>query len=92
MAVKIDESTEIQLPLKLVAGLIFVIVAASYFVFHIEERIDMLDMKLEKITMQFDNYKQQPSRGHTDIAVLKTQLEHIQKQIDFISEGKNNGN
>jgi len=90
MAVKINESTEIHIPLKLVSGLIFAIVAASFFVFHIEERIDFLEMKLEKLAMQFDNYKAQPSRGHTDIEVLKVQLENIQKQIDSIPKGKSN--
>lgn len=88
MGVKINESTEVQIPLKLVVGIIFAIISASYFVFHIEERIDFLEMKLEKFAMQFENYKVQPSRGHTEIEVLKTQLENIQKQIDSISQGK----
>jgi len=88
MGVKINESTEVQIPLKLVVGIIFAIISASYFVFHIEERIDFLEMKLEKFAMQFENYKAQPSRGHTEIEVLKTQLENIQKQIDYISQGK----
>jgi hypothetical protein len=40
MAHKIDETTEIRVSLKTVIALIAAIVAASTFVFHIEERID----------------------------------------------------
>ena len=46
MALKIDEAVEVRMPLKLVAALVVAIVSASYFVFHIEERIDIVDMKI----------------------------------------------
>jgi hypothetical protein len=45
MALKLDEKTEIQVSLKTVIALIVAIVAASAFVFHIEERIDFLESK-----------------------------------------------
>jgi hypothetical protein len=48
MAHKIDETTEIQVSLKTVIALIVAIVAASTFVFHIEERIDFLEIKNQR--------------------------------------------
>jgi|TARA_R110000803_G_scaffold182684_1_gene245057 chromosome segregation ATPase len=86
MAVKVNESTEVSMPLKLVALLVFAIVAASGFVFHIEERIDILSIQMEKLTMNIENYKAQPSRSHTDVEILKVQLEHLQAQINSIKE------
>jgi cell shape-determining protein MreC len=81
MALKIDEAVEVRMPLKLVAALVVAIVSASYFVFHIEERIDIVDMKLEKLIMNFENYQAQPSRGHTEQQVMRTELEYLKEQI-----------
>ena len=81
MALKIDEAVEVRMPLKLVAALVIAIVSASYFVFHIEERIDIVDMKLEKLIMNFENYQSQPSRGHTEQQVMRTELEYLKEQI-----------
>lgn len=84
MALKIDEAVEIKIPLKLVAVLVIAIVSASYFVFHIEERIDILDIKIEKLITNFENYQSQPSRGYTEQQVMRTEIEYLKQQIQDI--------
>lgn len=81
MAHKIDEKTELTVSLKTLAVVIFSILSAAAFVFHMEERLDMLDMKVNTNRIQFESYKQQPSRSHTDVEVLKKELEHLKEQI-----------
>lgn len=84
MALKIDEAVEVRMPLKLVAALVIAVVSASYFVFHIEERIDILDIKIEKLITNFENYQSQPSRGHTEQQVMRIEIEYIKQQIQDI--------
>lgn len=81
MAHKIDEKTELTVSLKTLAVVIFFILSAAAFVFHMEERLDVLDMKVNTNRIQFESYKQQPSRSHTDVEVLKKELEHLKEQI-----------
>lgn len=81
MAHKIDEKTELTVSLKTLAVVIFSILSAAAFVFHMEERLDVLDMKVNTNRIQFESYKQQPSRSHTDVEVLKKELEHLKEQI-----------
>ena len=81
MAHKIDEKTELTVSLKTLAVVIVAIVSAAAFVFHMEERLDVLDMKVNTNRIQFESYKEQPSRSHTDVEVLKKELEHLKEQI-----------
>jgi len=81
MAHKIDEKTELTVSLKTLAVVIFSILSAAAFVFHMEERLDVLDMKVNTNRIQFESYKEQPSRSHTDVEVLKKELEHLKEQI-----------
>ena len=43
MAIKIGESSEIKIPLKNLIMIIAFTISCAYFVFHIEERLDLLD-------------------------------------------------
>ena len=81
MAHKIDEKTELTVSLKTVAVAIVAIVSAATFVFHIEERLDVLDMKVNTNRIQFESYREAPSRSHTDVEVLKKEIEHLKEQI-----------
>ena len=81
MAHKIDEKTELTLSLKTVAVAIVAIVSAAAFVFHIEERLDVLEHNTMMNKAQFESYREQPSRSHTDVEVLKNEVEHLKQQI-----------
>ena len=86
MALKIDEKTELKVSLKTVAVVIVAIVSAAAFVFHMEERLDILEMKTMMNKVQFESYREQPSRSHTDVEVLKKELEHLKEQIKELNK------
>jgi len=88
MAHKIDEKTELRVSLKTLAVVIVAIVSAAAFVFHMEERLDILEMKTMMNKVQFESYREQPSRSHTDVEVLKKELEHLKKEIDELKNSK----
>jgi Tfp pilus assembly protein PilO len=88
MALKIDEKTELKVSLKTLAVVIIAIVSAAAFVFHMEERLDILEMKTNTNRIQFESYREQPSRSHTDIEVMKKELEYLKKEIDQLKNSK----
>ena len=88
MAHKIDETTELRVSLKTLAVVIIAIVSAAAFVFHIEERLDILEMKTNTNKIQFESYREQPSRSHTDVEVMKKELEYLKKEIDQLKNSK----
>ena len=88
MALKIDEKTELKVSLKTLAVVIVAIVSAAAFVFHMEERLDILEMKTNTNKIQFESYREQPSRSHTDVEVLKKELEYLKKEIDQLKNSK----
>ena len=88
MAHKIDEKTELRVSLKTLAVVIVAIVSAAAFVFHMEERLDLLEHNTMMNKVQFESYREQPSRSHTDVEVLKKELEHLKKEIDELKNSK----
>ena len=82
MAHKIDETTELRVSLKTLAVVMIAIVSAAAFVFHIEERLDLLEHNTLMNKNNFENYLEQPSRGHTDIQVLKNEIETLKKEVE----------
>jgi Tfp pilus assembly protein PilO len=88
MAHKIDEKTELRVSLKTLVVVIIAIVSSAAFVFHMEERLDILEMKTNTNKIQFESYKEQPSRSHTDVEVIKTQIEQLKKEIDELKTYK----
>jgi Tfp pilus assembly protein PilO len=88
MALKIDEKTELKVSLKTLAVVIIAIVSAAAFVFHMEERLDILEMKTNTNRIQFESYREQPSRSHTDVEVMKKELEYLKKEIDQLKNSK----
>ena len=88
MAHKIDEKTELKVSLKTLAVVIIAIVSAAAFVFHMEERLDILEMKTNTNKIQFESYREQPSRSHTDVEVMKKELEYLKKEIDQLKNSK----
>ena len=88
MAHKIDETTELKVSLKTLAAIIIAVVSAAAFVFHLEERLDLLEHNTMMNKVQFDSYKEQPSRSHTDVEVMKKELEYLIKEIDKLKNSK----
>jgi len=88
MAHKIDETTELRVSLKTLAVIIITVVSAAAFVFHLEERLDLLEHNTMMNKVQFETYKEQPSRSHTDVEVMKTQIEQLKKEIDELKSYK----
>ena len=88
MAHKIDETTELRVSLKTLAVIIIAVVSAAAFVFHLEERLDLLEHNTMMNKVQFDSYKDQPSRSHTDVEVMKKELEYLKKEIDELKSYK----
>jgi len=88
MAHKIDETTELRVSLKTLAVIIITVVSAAAFVFHLEERLDILEHNTMMNKVQFETYKEQPSRSHTDVEVMKTQIEQLKKEIDELKSYK----
>jgi len=82
MAHKIDETTELRVSLKTLAVIIITVVSAAAFVFHLEERLDLLEHNTMMNKVQFETYKDQPSRSHTDVEVMRIQIEQLKKEID----------
>jgi hypothetical protein len=82
MAHKIGEDTEIQVSLKTLIGILIAVISVSTFIFHLEERLDILEMKTNTNKIQFESYKEQPSRSHTDVELLKKELEYIKEKIN----------
>ena len=97
MAHKIDEKTELRVSLKTLAVVIVAIVSAAAFVFHIEERIDFLESKIQENHIVMDantqfriNWAPPPEVKETikttyqqneRIAVLQKHVEMLEKQI-----------
>jgi hypothetical protein len=67
MAHKIGEDTEIQVSLKTLIGILIAVISVAAFIFHLEERLDILEMKTNTNKVQFESYKEQPSRSHTEL-------------------------
>ena len=88
MAHKIDETTELRVSLKTLAVIIIAVVSAAAFVFHLEERLDILEHNTMMNKVQFESYKDQPSRSHTDVEVMKKELEYLIKEIDKLKNSK----
>ena len=88
MAHKIDEKTELTVSLKTLAVILIAVVSAAAFVFHMEERLDLLEHNTIMNKVQFESYREQPSRSHTDVEVLKKELEHLKKEINELKNSK----
>jgi len=88
MAHKIDETTELKVSLKTLAAIIIAVVSAAAFVFHMEERLDILEMNTMMNKVQFEAYKDQPSRSHTDVEIMKKELEYLKEKIQELKNNK----
>jgi hypothetical protein len=95
MAVQLDEKTEVTLPLKIVIGIGIVLVSAAGFVFHVEERIGMLESTLTRKSVPWDaaskfvtEFKPHPLVNETADRVRQLEIEvtKLQKDIEYLKQ------
>jgi hypothetical protein len=86
MAHKIGEDTEIQVSLKTLIGILIAVVSVAAFIFHLEERLDVLEMKTNTNKIQFESYREQPSRSHTDVEMLKKEVYMFKQEVKEATE------
>jgi hypothetical protein len=90
MAVKLDEKTEITLPLKIAIGIGIALVSAAGFVFHVEERIDTIEATLTRKAVSWDaagkfvtEFAPHPLVNETAERVRTLELETVKQQKDI---------
>ena len=95
MAVQLDEKTEVTLPLKIVIGMGIALVSAAAFVFHVEERIGMLEGTLTRKSVPWDaaskfvtEFKPHPLVNETSERVRQLEIEitKLQKDIEYLKQ------
>jgi|TARA_R110000822_G_scaffold43566_2_gene117576 hypothetical protein len=79
MAIKVDEQTEVRIPLKTLIIVIASLLTASWYVFTTQQRLHALEINHMMAQERFTNYVNQPSRSNTDIQLIK-------KDIDFLKQ------
>jgi hypothetical protein len=87
MAMKLNEDTEINVPLKTLVIIIFALLSASWYVFTTYEKINVLESDLKLLSAHFENYKTQPSRSAHDLQILELKLEYLTHRVT-VTEGK----
>jgi len=95
MAVKLNEKTEITLPLKLAIGIGIALVSAAGFVFHVEERIDTIEATLTRKTVGWDaagkfvtEFNPHPLVSETAerVRILELETAKQQKDIEYLQK------
>lgn len=74
---KVNESTELNIPLKTLISVIVVLISGSWYVFETQEKIHMLELSVKMLEQDLEAYKQSPSRSHVDIELIKKDIEYI---------------
>jgi hypothetical protein len=82
MAVKIDEKTEITVPLKTLISVVGALLIASWYVFATQSRIQSLEHSVKLVDERFSNYTKQPGRNTTELELLRKDVEYLRKEVD----------
>jgi len=77
---KINEETEVTVPLKTLLGVISTLLVAAFYVFTTQARITELEHSIELINHKFDS----PSRAQGEVDLIKKDIEYMRKDIDDI--------
>ena len=89
MPVKLNEGTEITVPLKTLISIVGAIVIASWYVFNTQSRIFELEHMVKLNNERFDSYIKQPARNTTELELMKKDLEYFLKELnDLKIKGK----
>lgn len=76
---KVNESTELNIPLKSLIALIAGLLSASWFVFGTQEKIHSLETELKILKQDLEQYKNSPNRNSTEIELIKKDLEYLKQ-------------
>ena len=89
MAVKLNEGTEVTVPLKTLISVVSAIVIASWYVFSTQTRISDLEHTVKLNDERFVNYTKQPGRNTTELELMKKDFEYFHKELnDLKIKGK----
>ena len=89
MAVKLNEGTEVTVPLKTLISVVSVIVIASWYVFSTQTRISELEHTVKLNDERFVSYTKQPGRNTTELELMKKDFEYFHKELnDLKIKGK----
>lgn len=76
---KVDESTELNIPLKTLIALIAGVLSASWFIFGTQEKIHNLETEIKVLRQDLELYKNSPNRNSTEIELLKKDIEYLKQ-------------
>lgn len=76
---KVNESTELNIPLKTLIALIAGLLSASWYVFGTQEKIHTLEMEVKVLRQDFESYKNQPGRNTTEVELIKKDIEYLKQ-------------
>jgi hypothetical protein len=85
---KVSSDTAISMPMKNLLSIVAAVAVGVWAYFGVIERLDILEMKTNTNKIQFESYREQPSRSHTDVEVMKKELEYLKKEIDQLKNSK----
>ena len=89
MAVKLNEGTEVTVPLKTLISVVSAIVIASWYLFSTQTRISDLEHTVKLNDERFVNYTKQPGRNTTELELMKKDFEYFHKELnDLKIKGK----
>lgn len=82
MSINVNENTELNIPVKTLIAIIAGLLSASWYVFGTQSRIHDLETEVKLLKQDLETYKNQPSRNHVDVELIK-------KDIEFLKQRKN---
>ena len=79
--IRVNENTELNVPLKTLIIIIAGLLSASWYVFGTQSKIHMLEIELKMLQIDLENYKKQPGRNTLEVELMK-------KDIDYLKQHK----
>lgn len=79
MAVKINEGTELNIPIKTLITIIAALLSASWYVFKTQEKIHTLELEIKMLRKDLETFEQRPSRATTEIELIKRDIEYLKQ-------------
>lgn len=76
---KVNESTELNIPIKTLITIIAALLSASWYVFGTQEKIHTLEMEVKILRQDLESYKNQPSRSTTEVELIKKDIEYLKQ-------------
>lgn len=84
MSVKLDEKTEITVPLKTLISIVSAIIIASWYVFTTQSRISELEHIVKFNDERFINYIKQPGRNTAELELIKKDFDYLYKELNAL--------